>query len=397
MLWFCLILMLLGWGFLLPFSYLWVKKAIITMLLPNFPSLEKVWVYLDWANLNRNMLAYFWLGVIVIFFFVQIVVLVRMKGLKSRWLWVILGGIIILSSLSYSNFSDDVFSYLFAGRMIFYHGANPYWVMPNMYLGNDLWLGFMSNIDNAYFKLGERWVTYIYGPMFLGYSLIPFLIVGPVLFFKLFWSYKLLGGLIFLITGWLIKKIRPKDEMIWAYWFFNPFLIYELLVNGHNDLLMIFLWVLAYYWWSLGKKGWGFLTWILSVGTKYISGIMGVVFWVKDEVKRVLVFKTLGFLMMFGLAVFPRHSWYYTWVYMAFPFANLKKRTWFIFFCFQFLLLSNYFTYIYLNTWGGGNLFGNWVRWLFLGLMLLSEIKVGWFEEGKRNKSIRVRDFYRPI
>lgn len=380
-----MILVLIVWLLLFAFSYLWVKKAIILLLSPNYPKLLNYFSVLDWADTNRNKLAIVWVGMILFLFLFQIFLMYRSEKISWRWKVVLLGLVVLVASVSYGFLSDDVFSYLFAGRTIFYYGENPYLVMPNVFMENDLWLRFMSNVDNVYYSLLGKQITYIYGPVFLGYSLIPFLIFGSVQFQKLYLFYKLMGGVVFVLTGLLFLKINPKDKLVWAYWFFNPVLIFEFLVNGHNDLIMIFLWVLAYYWWLKKKKFWGIFAYLLSVGVKYVSGLMGVVFLARREKTRMELFKLLALGMMLVNAIFWRPGWYYTWVYMALPFAGLKRRSWYVFLVFHLLIFINYFSYIFYNRWGGDTLFSNWIRWLGLLAMVLSIY-------GK--KIVMVRDYF---
>ena len=125
-----------------------------------------------------------------------------------------------------------------------------------------------------------------------------------------------MGSVLYLLTGYLFLKINPKDKLVWAYWFFNPFLILELLTNSHNDLLMIFLFVLADFWWDKNKK-FGFLSFLLSVLTKWISTGLGIIFLFKTK-NRFFVYKIIGLIILFLNAYYQRHAWYYSWIYMVF-------------------------------------------------------------------------------
>ena len=133
-----------------------------------------------------------------------------------------------VAALSYPVFSNDIFTYLFGARTVVYYHQNPFLVMPKTF-PDDLWLRFTQYVGNVYYYVGNIPITYVYGPVFLLYSLIPFLFFGAVEFQKLFLGYKLLGVILFLATGYLFKKINPKDRLVWAYWWLNPFLILELL------------------------------------------------------------------------------------------------------------------------------------------------------------------------
>jgi len=64
-----------------------------------------------------------------------------------------------------------------------------------------------------------------------------------------------------------------------------------------------------------------------------------------------IVYKILGLGILFLQAIYQKHSWYYSWIYMVFPFAKLKKSSWFWILFFQSLLLVNYSFFLWLNRW----------------------------------------------
>jgi hypothetical protein len=365
------IISLLLWTCYLVFSYFFVNQAILLMMSPVYPKAEKLFSLINLANTNREVMTFIWVGLMGLLVVIQFFVFFKKNGLRwNKKVLIILMLIFIMASLSYPLFSNDIFNYLFGAKTVVYYHQNPFLVMPQNFFDNDLWLRFTHNIDNVYYYIKGVPITYFYGPFFLLYTLIPFLFFGAVEFQKLFWSYKLMGAVLFLITGYLFREINRKDNLVWAYWFFNPFLILELLTNSHNDLVMIFLFVLAVYWWER-NKGLGLFSFLLSVLTKWISVGLGLVFFFKEK-HRYMVYKLIGLGILFLNAYYQRHAWYYSWIYMVFPFAKLKKSSWFWILVFQTILVFNYTSIIRLNTL----VFNGWLnilKWILPLIIFINE------------------------
>ena len=363
--------MLIVWLGYLGFSYFFVNQAILLMLVPVYPKAGQLFKLIEFGSTHRDVMLGVWLAIILILILFQLIVFFSKKEIKINKIKILIFTVILgIAALSYPVFSNDIFNYLFGAKTVVYYHENPFLVMPKTHIQDDLWLRFTNNIDNTYYYVGQTPITYFYGPVFLVYTLIPFLFFGAVEFQKLFWSYKLLGVILFLATGFLFRKINPKDKLVWAYWFLNPFLMLELLVNSHNDLVMIFLFVLAVFWFEKNKiLGGG--AFVLSVLTKWVSGGLGLVFLFKEK-HRYLVFKILGVLILFFHAFEQKQAWYYSWIYMVFPFAKLKKSSWLILIILQSILLLNYAKFIWFNTWVDWPIFGV-IKWMIPILVLFNE------------------------
>lgn len=381
-----LILMMFVWAGYLVYSYFYVNQAILLMLLPVYPNAGKLLKLIEFSSTHRELMTIIWIVMMIMLIIGQFILFFSKKELKVNKKIVLIMTIIFgTAALAYPVFSNDIFNYMFGAKTVVYYHQNPFWVMPKTFFRDDLWLRFMNNIDNVYYHIGGRPVTYFYGPIFLGYTLIPYLFFGAVEFQKLFWSYKLMGVVLFLMTGYLFKKINPKDKLVWAYWFFNPFLILELLTNSHNDLVMIFLFVLSVYWWQKNKIL-SIVSFLLSILTKWVSGFLGIVFLFKEKY-RYLVFKILGIIILIFHALDQRQSWYYSWIYMVFPFAKLKKSSWFWILVFQSILLLNYFNFIWLNRWVDTD-FIKIIKYLLPVIVVLNEYGIFNKIIKRRNKTV---------
>lgn len=344
------VIMIFVWAGYLVYSYCYVNQAILSMLLPVYPNAEKIFKLIEFGSTHRELMTIFYLIMMILLILCQYILFFSKKDIKvNKKIFFMMTILFGTAALAYPIFSNDIFNYMFGAKTVAYYHQNPFWIMPKYFFKDDLWLRFTNNIDNVYYYIGNRPVTYFYGPIFLGYTLIPSLFSGTVVFQKLFWSYKLMGVILFLLTGYLFKKINPKDKLVWAYWFLNPFLIMELLANSHNDLVMIFLFVLAVYWWQ-NNKILSIFCYLFSILTKWVSGFLGIVFLFKEKY-HYLVYKILGIIILIFHALTQRQQWYYSWIYMVFPFAKLKRSSWFWILIFQSIMLLNYSVFIWLNRW----------------------------------------------
>lgn len=371
----------------LVFSYFFVNQAILLMLLPVYSRVEKIFPLIEFSNTHRGVMAIIWLGLVFTLTVIQFWVFFKRRSFamnRVKLFFLVIS--LMMVSLSYPIFSNDIFNYMFGAKTVVYYHQNPFLVMPNVFFENDLWLRFTHNIDNIYYSIGNMPITYFYGPVFLLYTLIPSLFFGAVEFQKLFWSYKLMGAILFLVVGYIIKKINPKDNLVWAYWFFNPFLITELLINSHNDLVMIFFFIMAVYFWEKNKL-YSLGTFLLSVLTKWVSSGLLLVFFFKEK-NRYWIYKIIGLLILLVNALFQRQIWYYSWVYMVFPWAKLKNSSWLWILMFQFILLLNYFWFIWFNRWISFN-WMNLIRWGFFGVILVNEF--GWVFGSKNLNCRKIR------
>jgi len=123
---------------------------------------------------------------------------------------------------------------------------------------------------------------YPYGPSWLA-ATVPLSLIS---FQKLIPIALMIKGLSigsYLLTSWLIFKILGKLDaskkllglVIFA---FNPLVVVESLVSAHNDSLMMALMFLG-FWLLIEKRPvWAWLSFIISVGVKFATGLLLPVF-----------------------------------------------------------------------------------------------------------------------
>ena len=150
------------------------------------------------------------------------------------WLGAIVGGLIYI--LTPAMISRDIFVYVGYGRTIALHHANPYFVAPSAFPQDPL--TSYDDWQNA---------TAAYGPFWLAICalLAPLAGNSPLRYLLLF---RLFSFASYLFTIWLIVVILKKmgksprtvtlGTLLYAW---NPLVIEETCLGGHNDTIMVTL------------------------------------------------------------------------------------------------------------------------------------------------------------
>lgn len=222
-----------------------------------FLNFQQTMINLGYFNRPLSTLIY---SIILCLLFI-IYLLILKNGLSKRRVFLLIGGIVVISLLSYPAFSHDIFNYLFDAKIVTSYHANPYLYKALDFPG-DPWLRFM------------HWThrTYPYGPVWLLLT-APLAVLGmgkfvlTLLLFKLLFIFAYLGNIV------LIKKLTGK---IWPVLFYavNPLVVTESLISPHLDSVMAFFMLLG-FWFLLKKKKRLFLLNILvSGGIKFLTWVL---------------------------------------------------------------------------------------------------------------------------
>lgn len=197
-------------------------------------------------------------------------------------------------------FSIDLFEYIFRGRIASIYNANPYIIPPSNY-PNDIFypIIFWKFQPTIY---GPLWSWLVYLPTKLAQNSIfvnVFLMKALLFVFHLLSAHQIFR---------LAKLLRLKQPVIIAELFLlNPYLITMTLIDGHNDILLLFflLWSLV----KLMQKKDSMALTLLTVATlaKYITIILFPIFLIviiyRREALRKKVFSLLGGGILSVLAV----------------------------------------------------------------------------------------------
>ena len=179
----------------------------------------------------------------------------RMQSTNStslRWLFLLLGGALVFGLtllLQPALFSDDVFTYIFSGRILTIYHAAPMNTAPIQF-AHDPYLQWVISGRNA---------PNIYGPLWL---IIASLLVGIgnglVATLLLFKGLALLSHLINCILLWaILGKIAPTRRLVGTLLYaWNPLVLIELAGSGHNEGVLLSLLLLATWLHVQGERRW---------------------------------------------------------------------------------------------------------------------------------------------
>lgn len=164
--------------------------------------------------------------------------------------------LLLLGVLSYPLLTHDFFNYMFDAKILTFYHQNPY-MMKALDFPSDPWIRFM------------HWThrTYPYGPSFLPITLIPsFLSFGK--FILALYLFKATSAFFYLLGIWSLAKLNRKQAVFFAT---NPLIIFEGLINGHNDLIAAGLALVGIYFLISKKEIFSRVFLIVSSGIKYIT------------------------------------------------------------------------------------------------------------------------------
>lgn len=269
---------------------------------------------------------------------------VRVNDRQNQFPWRFVLMTAVALSLSYPFLSSDVFKYLFAAKELLVYHANPHLIAPQVFEG-DTWLRFM------------RWIhtPSPYGPVMTALA-IPYYLLGFGKFVPSLYLFKLDQIFWYGLTIWLVGKLAIKKPIFAHLVFaFNPLVLFEWLVNAHNDAPMISLLLLSLYLIKESRRLPAIITLLFSIGIKYVT-----VFALPFLFIKKLSVSTIGYgsLVILSLAPILYHysyqyqPWYVTWII---PFVAILGSRPLIFMAtaYSFGALLRYIPYISTGLWIG--------------------------------------------
>lgn len=249
------------------YSFTQVDLSLTLSRLSIYQTIEKSLQYIGFFQRPLSTLIFIVIAFLLFMFYFSFLYLAKKKYLSTKNLTVLTILTAVILVFSYNAFSYDLFNYIFDARILVHYHLNPYLHKPSDFF-NDPMLNFM------------RWThrTYPYGPSWLILT-VPLVVLGMGYFLWTFFLFKILMGISFLGSCYLIYKISgkifPENKIINTVFFaFNPLVIIESLVSAHNDIPMIFFILLSVYLFLQKKKILSWLSNIFSIGVKFSTGVL---------------------------------------------------------------------------------------------------------------------------
>lgn len=285
------------------FSYTQVDLSLTLSRLNIYQTIEKSFQHVGYYE--RPLAAFMFVALVVIFFTLYWWALkakLTFHGVKR-----IIIAIAIILIFSYPAFSYDIFNYMFDAKTILVYHKIPYMVTPLQFSGIEPWLSFMhwTHIPTTFM------------PFWIALSL-PAYVLGFGYFLGILWSFKTLMAAAYLATGWFIWKILseldPKRALLGVSLFaLNPLVIFETLVSGHYDIVMMAFAMISFYLYVHKKRLASFVLLSFSAATKVITGLLLPLFFIGWQRKLTLWAIGIGFLLFLYVTKREILPWYMIW------------------------------------------------------------------------------------
>ena len=177
--------------------------------------------------------------------------------------------------------STDTNYYISSARVFTEHNLNPY-------VDNYKEL----TTDSLYKQISTKWsyLSSTYGPLFTIFSFAITWIAKSSYFLSLY-LFKFFTAAAFLFSSYLIYKITDSKKMFFLF-SFNPLIIFEFLVNSHNDIFMILFILLAFYY--IIKKPLTIKYALLSILMLVFSGLIKYISFVLIPIFFIIIVKKLN-------------------------------------------------------------------------------------------------------
>ncbi|MFH1664920.1 MAG: hypothetical protein ABIA77_02115 [Candidatus Omnitrophota bacterium] len=202
-------------------------------------------------------------------------------------------------------FSIDLYEYVIRGRMQALYGLNPFWITPEA-----------VPEDPLYPVIFWKTVTTVYGPLWSALSAAIVKLSSPNAFYNIA-GFKLVSFILHLSSGAMIfllaRKTDPeRTKYITFLYLFSPYLIFMNLIENHNDVLMVFLMLAAFYLLTEKRYALSVTAIILSASAKFISIILLPLFLIhihksglrlKDKIYLALKISAVNAVILYALFV----------------------------------------------------------------------------------------------
>lgn len=213
----------------------------------------------------------------------------------------------LILAVSYPMTSYDLFNYMTTANVAFVHKENPYIVMP-VEIANEANLSF-TRAANKVALYGPVWILLTSVPHKLGMGNVWQTII----------MFKLVNALWYIGFCLLIWRFTARIQNV-VFFAFNPLVIMEVLVCGHNDIVMSVLAVLGICLWQKRQSIMriaGIATFFLSILIKGATIVLVPLFFLKRLPKdRIFFIGSCLMLVVFIIGGPIReelYPWYGIW------------------------------------------------------------------------------------
>lgn len=240
--------------------------------------------------------------------------------IRSFMLWTL--PFVVVLTLSYPMLSYDLFNYMATAKVTYTYRENPYIVMP-IEISNDPNLAF-TRAANKVALYGPTWISLTSVPHTLG--------MGNV--WRTIIAFKLLTAGFYLVMCVLIWYGTKSMRNV-IFFALNPLIMIEVLVSGHNDIVMMVLAIGGILLWQK-KRIWQKTAGILLLGSSFfVKGatvvFLPLLFFRKLTQERLMFIATCLLFAVFIIVAPLReelYPWYAVWFLSTISFLPYKTYGW---------------------------------------------------------------------
>lgn len=318
----------------------------------NIPYLRVL--YSGFHTQNREVTAFVY-AILLVTFFIFYFLFIRLyikKKLFLRDVIVLIGMTVVILLFSYpAILSSDIFNYIVTAKVLFYYHENPYVIMPIEFIGEPYVV--FTRAANKIALYGSAWLFISLFPYFLGFGN----------FIATLFGFKLIASFFYVGTGIVMYKLT-KNVFQMLLFILNPLVIIEILISGHNDIVMVFFVLLSYYLLQKKRFFWAIIAFLFSIGIKYVSIVLLPIFVYilvrtiqKEKINWHKIFSLSGWAMIGVFLLSPVREEFYPWYVVWFlSFAVLIPKKNLLLLVSQvltFTTLLRYIPVLYTGMYGG--------------------------------------------
>lgn len=340
--------------FIIYFIFLLVFSVFTYVFVdPNLIYLRNIYSGFAFWHRMETTIIYVLLVIINFVFYLFFLHKIKKKVLKGSTVIKLIAITTIVLLFSYpAVLSYDIFNYLATAKVLFLYKENPYAVMPIEFTGDPLLL--FTHAVNKLALYGPSWIILSGLPHFLGFGN----------FIVTLWSFKVFIAVFYLATLFTLWKMT-KDLYSLALFSLNPLVVVESLVSAHNDIVMVFFTLIAFYMLKKRVVLLSIVFLVISVCIKYATVILFPVFiisyyyvlkkkfisWEKIYILSALLMFFVFVLSFLREEIYP---WYSLWFLSFIPFVHKKNRLMlYLVFALTFGLLMRYIPFMLTGSHHG--------------------------------------------
>ena len=226
---------------------------------PNFHPLRGI--YSGFAFSHKALVSYTYVSLVVVSFMLYLRILKMFKNKKlnkAQAIGIISGSVVVLFFSYPAMLSYDIFNYLTTAKVLYHYGENPYLVMP---------IEFTRDQNLLFTHAANKFA--LYGPSWIGITSVPYLLGFGNTILEIL-GFKFLNVLFYALSLFLILRIS-KDYYRVLFFGLNPLVLIETLLSGHNDIVMMFFALLAFYFIKERRSAFSLLFIVVSILIKYAT------------------------------------------------------------------------------------------------------------------------------